>query len=137
MQIKPLAFTLLFFGVLAFGADFWLSRSATQPFFEQSQLISAPASDVFPEAAAASVPIERPELDWLDKTISIGGNPVLEITERIQRCAAVNVDPQSGERDMNLLRTLDAGFGHEDCGMYARVAADAVIHEGDEVTVAE
>lgn len=70
MQIKPLAFTLLFFGVLAFGADFWLSRSATQPFFEQSQLISAPASDAFPEAAAASAPIERPELDWLDRANS-------------------------------------------------------------------
>lgn len=77
------------------------------------------------------------ELEWIDKTVSIGGQPVLEITERIQRCAAVNVDPENGERDMNLLRTLDAGFGHEDCGMYARVIADGEIREGDELTVSD
>ncbi|MEM7426524.1 MAG: MOSC domain-containing protein [Pseudomonadota bacterium] len=77
------------------------------------------------------------ENDWLDKTISIGGKPVLEITERIQRCAAVNVDPETGERDMNLLRALDAGFGHEDCGVYARVAGDGSVSAGDRVEVVE
>ncbi len=77
------------------------------------------------------------ELDWLDKTVSIGGQPVLEVTDRIQRCAAVNVDPETAERDMNLLRALDAGFNHQDCGMYARVVADGQISKGDEISVAD
>ncbi len=75
------------------------------------------------------------EFNWLDKTISIGGHPVLDVMERKKRCAAINVDPETGSRDMSLPRTLDAGFGHEDCGIYARVSADAVITEGDLVEV--
>ncbi|MEM1198182.1 MAG: MOSC domain-containing protein [Pseudomonadota bacterium] len=75
------------------------------------------------------------EFNWLDRTLSIGGAPVLEVTERITRCAAINVDPETGARDMSLPRTLDVGFGHEDCGIYARVAADAKIAVGDTVSV--
>lgn len=75
------------------------------------------------------------EFDWLDKTLTIGGAPVLDVTERITRCAAINVDPETGARDMSLPRTLDAGFGHEDCGVYARVIADGEIKVGDVVEV--
>ena len=75
------------------------------------------------------------EFNWLDKTISIGGQPVLDVMERTTRCAAINVDPETGERDMSLPRTLDAGFGHEDCGIYARVSADAIISEGDNIEI--
>ena len=77
------------------------------------------------------------EFNWLDRTLTIGGAPVLEVTERIKRCAAINVDPETGARDMSLPRTLDIGFGHQDCGIYARVAADGQIAVGDEVVVTD
>ncbi|MCP5084064.1 MAG: MOSC domain-containing protein [Alphaproteobacteria bacterium] len=77
------------------------------------------------------------EFNWLDRTLTIGGAPVLEVTERIKRCAAVNVDPETGARDLSLPRTLDVGFGHQDCGIYARVAADGQIAVGDKVVVTD
>ena len=75
------------------------------------------------------------EFNWLDRTLTIGGAPVLDVTERTTRCAAINVDPETGARDMTLPRTLDVGFGHQDCGIYARVVADGQIAVGDEVVV--
>ncbi len=42
------------------------------------------------------------EFNWLDKTLTIGGAPVLDVTDRITRCAAINVDPETGARDMSL-----------------------------------
>ncbi len=77
------------------------------------------------------------EFNWLDRTLTIGGEPVLEVTERTTRCAAINVDPETGARDMTLPRTLDIGFGHQDCGIYARVAANGKIAVGDKVTVTD
>lgn len=75
------------------------------------------------------------EFDWLDRTLTIDGKPMLDVTERTTRCAAINVDPETGARDMSLPRTLDVGFGHEDCGIYARVVADGEISVGDKVEV--
>ncbi len=77
------------------------------------------------------------EFNWLDRTLTIGGEPVLEVTERTTRCAAINVDPVTGARDMTLPRTLDVGFGHQDCGIYARVAANGKIAVGDTVEVTD
>lgn len=77
------------------------------------------------------------EFNWLDRTLTIGGAPVLEVTERTTRCAAINVDPETGARDMTLPRTLDVGFGHQDCGIYARVVAHGQIAVGDEVVVTD
>ncbi len=77
------------------------------------------------------------EFNWLDRTLTIGGEPVLEVTERTTRCAAINVDPETGARDMTLPRTLDIGFGHQDCGIYARVAANGKIAVGDKVEVTD
>lgn len=77
------------------------------------------------------------EFNWLDRTLSIGGVPMLEVTERTTRCAAINVDPETGARDMSLPRTLDVGFGHKDCGIYARVVADGQIAVGDTVEVTD
>ena len=62
--------------------------------------------------------------------------PVFEVARRIKRCVATNVDPVSGERDLTVPRTISSAFGHEDCGIYARVTNDAVINEGDVIDVA-
>ena len=56
------------------------------------------------------------EFDVLGQGIAIGGAR-LKVTKRIVRCAAINVDPDTGIRDMDipaiLLRTCD----HMDCGI--------------------
>lgn len=76
------------------------------------------------------------EFNWLDKSLTVNGMPVFEVASRIKRCAATNVDPLSGKRDLTVPRTISSAFGHEDCGIYASVTNDAVIKEGDMIDVA-
>jgi len=70
------------------------------------------------------------EFDWIDREIAVGGHARLAVFKRIQRCAATNVDPATGQRDMKIPRTLVDAFGHPDCGVYARVVAGGEIAVG-------
>jgi uncharacterized protein YcbX len=70
------------------------------------------------------------EFNWVGSTISIA-DVGLEVEARIGRCAATNVDPETGERDLSIPRTLQAGFGHGDMGVYAAVVTGGVIAKGD------
>ena len=70
------------------------------------------------------------EFGWLGKEISIG-RARAKVTARIDRCAAVNVNPANGERDMNLLKDLQKGLGHIDMGIYAKITATGAISAGD------
>ena len=72
------------------------------------------------------------EFAWLGQEIR-AGSARLKVVERIQRCAATNVNPDSAERDMNVPLTLRKGFGHIDMGVYALVVADGAVKPGDEI----
>jgi hypothetical protein len=74
------------------------------------------------------------EFTWVGKTVSLGG-ALLRVEERIGRCAATNVDPATGQRDMTIPRDLMRGFGHEFCGVYARVVQGGEIAVGDTVSL--
>ena len=62
------------------------------------------------------------EFDLLDRELAIGAVR-LKVVKRIQRCAATEVDPDTGIRDVAVPRTLMDNFGHADCGIYAEVIA--------------
>jgi uncharacterized protein len=49
------------------------------------------------------------------------------------RCAATEVDPDTGLRDLPIPSTLMQGFGHADCGVYAEVIAAGEIGAGDRI----
>ena len=70
------------------------------------------------------------EFDLVGQTIALGGARLV-VTKRIERCAATNVDPATGVRDMQIPHALDALYGHHDCGVYARVAASGRVAVGD------
>ena len=73
------------------------------------------------------------EFDLLDKMIAIG--PVrLKVTKRIVRCAATNVEPGTGIRDLEIPKTLMAAFDHMDCGVYAQVITAGKIAAGDTIS---
>lgn len=72
------------------------------------------------------------ELGWVGRKVAIGG-AVLEVAERIGRCAATNVDPATAERNLNIPKLLMQGFGHADCGIYLRVVEPGRIAAGDSV----
>ncbi|EGP08845.1 MOSC domain-containing protein [Bradyrhizobiaceae bacterium SG-6C] len=72
------------------------------------------------------------EFDLLGQELTIG-TARLKVVKRIVRCAAVNVDPVTAERDLNIPRALMQMFDHADCGVYAEVIAGGDIATGDAV----
>jgi len=73
------------------------------------------------------------EMSWVGKEIAIG-DVRLEVVEITGRCAATEVSPDNGERDLHILKILQQGFGHTNCGIYARAVAGGRIEKGDTVT---
>ena len=73
------------------------------------------------------------EFDLLDQTLSIGAVR-LKVVKRIVRCAAVNVDPDTAQRDLAIPPALQRRLGHADCGIYAEVIAGGTICAGDVIT---
>ena len=74
------------------------------------------------------------ELDMVGRKLSVGDGVVLKIVKRIVRCAATNVDPMTGVRDLAIPDTLMKAFGHADCGVYAQVVAPGEIRVGDRLS---
>ena len=73
------------------------------------------------------------EFDLVGQEIAIGGRARLRIVKRIVRCAATNVDPDTGIRDLSIPDTLMRNFGHADCGVYGEVVEAGEIAVGDEL----
>jgi len=73
------------------------------------------------------------EFGLLGQEIAIG-DVRLKVTKRIRRCAAINVDPDTGIRELALPDTLLRTFDHADCGVYAQVIAGGEIAVGDTVS---
>src|SRR5215813_3244572 len=73
------------------------------------------------------------EFDLLGQEIAIGQNARLKVVKRIVRCAATNVDPDTGARDLAVPETLLRSFGHADCGVYAEVIEAGEIEVGNEL----
>jgi len=76
------------------------------------------------------------ELELLGQTLAIG-QARLKVVKRIVRCPAVNVDPETAARDLEIPPTLSRHLGHMDCGIYAEVIAGGDIGVGDVVAVEE
>ncbi len=63
------------------------------------------------------------------------GKTRLRVVRDIVRCAAVNVDPVTAERDLNVPGTLMRSFGHQHCGTYMEVIAGGEIAPGDAIRI--
>jgi uncharacterized protein YcbX len=73
------------------------------------------------------------ELDLVGRRITIGDSARLKIVKRIVRCAATEVDPQTGIRDLPIPDTLMQSLGHRDLGVYGEVIAAGEVAIHDEV----
>jgi uncharacterized protein YcbX len=71
------------------------------------------------------------EFDLIGRIIAIGPSARLKVVKRIVRCAATEVDPDTGIRDVAVPRLLMKAFGHADCGVYAEVIEAGAIADGD------
>ena len=74
------------------------------------------------------------EFDLLDRIITIGATR-LKVVKRITRCAAINVDPDTGARDLAIPQALMRRLGHQECGIYAEVIAGGSVAVGDAIGV--
>ena len=69
------------------------------------------------------------EFDWVGRELA-AGDARFHVAERIDRCAATNVDPGSGVRDLNIPLTLRQAYGHIDCGVLLRVTRRGTLTTG-------
>jgi uncharacterized protein YcbX len=75
------------------------------------------------------------ELDLVGREIALGADARLRVVKRIVRCAATNVDPETGIRDLAIPDALQRAYGHADCGIYAEVVRPGEVAGGDRVSV--
>jgi hypothetical protein len=74
------------------------------------------------------------ELDLVGTRLKVG-EAIFEVVDRINRCAATNVNPETAARDLAVPRTLLNAYGHADCGVYVKVVDGGNIRIGDEIAV--
>jgi hypothetical protein len=72
------------------------------------------------------------ELDLVGNELQ-AGTARLKVVKRIVRCAATNVDPDTGRRDLDVPKTLLRNLHHLDCGIYAEVRDGGEIAAGDAI----
>ena len=72
------------------------------------------------------------EFDLLGQEFAIG-TARFKCIKRIVRCAATEVDPDIGVRDLPIPNTLMQNFDHMDCGIYAEVVHGGNVAVGDPI----
>src|ERR1051325_3113639 len=73
------------------------------------------------------------EFNLVGSEIAVGPTARLKIVKRIMRCAATEVDPDTGIRDLPIPATLLKTYGHADCGIYGEVIEGGTVNVGDRV----
>jgi len=76
------------------------------------------------------------EFDWIGSDIWLG-NVLFHVDRRNGRCGATNVNPVSGERDMDIPSELRKRFGHKDLGVYLVARSSGHVVVGDRLSVPE
>jgi uncharacterized protein len=77
------------------------------------------------------------EFDLVGRVLEGPSGLRLKVAKRIQRCAATNVDPATGIRDLDIPAMLMRRLGHADCDVYAEVMAGGELTEGGRLHVTE
>ncbi len=71
------------------------------------------------------------EFDLVDEVLVTEAGVKLKVEKRIDRCAATNVDPMTGQRDLDIPKTLLRRLGHVDCGVYLSIRDGGTLRPGD------
>jgi uncharacterized protein len=72
------------------------------------------------------------ELSLIGQEITIG-TARLRVEEPIGRCRATGANPETGVQDADTMGALEAGYGHTEFGVFARVIGGGTVRTGDEV----
>lgn len=74
------------------------------------------------------------EFGLVGRHLRLGG-ATLEVVERVGRCRATDANPETGTRDIDMLRFLQAEYGHTDLGVFCTVVEGGPVARGDRVEV--
>ncbi|MCO1660687.1 MOSC domain-containing protein [Pseudonocardia humida] len=74
------------------------------------------------------------ESDAIGREFDLGGVRVRAVRQT-RRCAATEVDPGRGRRDLPLVSMIDRTYGHRLMGIYLEVLTAGVLEKGGEVVV--
>lgn len=74
------------------------------------------------------------EFTLIGKRLRIG-TAEFEVKERVGRCRATDVNPETGARDIDMLQRLERLYGHTDLGTFLTVTAPGDIARGDNVEI--
>ena len=74
------------------------------------------------------------ENGWAERRIALGP-AAARVFKPIVRCAAVDVDPTTATRDLEIPRALFDNYGHMFCGIYVHITAPGRIAAGDAIKV--
>ena len=74
------------------------------------------------------------ELDWIGKTLRLGGATV-KMLKPIERCAATNVNPETAARDLHIPNTLLKNYGHRHLGIYVHVIEKGEVTINDDFSI--
>lgn len=75
------------------------------------------------------------ELSMIGNEIATGRGLRLRLVQPAECRASANVDPDLGIVDVNLVRSLQRGFGHSSFGVLAEVVAGGVLEAGGKVSI--
>ncbi|MDC7684736.1 MOSC domain-containing protein [Asticcacaulis sp. BYS171W] len=94
--------------------------------------------DLDPQRLRANIWVEGwaafEDHQWVGKQIRLGDDgPLLEVLKPIVRCVATHVNPDTAERDAEIVTALWEHYGHRDCGIYCRIIEGGRISTGDPV----
>ncbi|KPQ39555.1 MAG: putative Fe-S protein [Phormidium sp. OSCR] len=70
------------------------------------------------------------EFDWVGRQLTLGSVTV-EVVARIGRCSNIDVNPDTGDRDLSLLAQLPKLFQHCQVGVIAKVLDGGTVGVGD------
>ncbi len=76
---------------------------------------------------------------WVGRTLVFGdgdAGPAVNVTMRDLRCKMVNIDPETGEQDARVMKTI-VRLSKNNAGVYATVVRSGTIHVDDRVTLVE
>lgn len=74
------------------------------------------------------------EREWVGKKANLG-SAAIRFVQETTRCAATNVNPSTGQRDMQIPRLLQKTYDHANIGLYAEVTDAGTININDEIEV--
>ncbi len=74
------------------------------------------------------------EFDWLGKEIQLGTAKIV-VTARINRCLNIDVNPETGERDIRLLSLLQEQFQHTQTGVLGQVISSGSVAIGEDLII--